>query len=108
MSLISVRQKVQRKNNIKRYKMLSHRIRTNNEKIFVDSTNINIIKYKKTNRRTVQSAETVENNNCISTYPKECPVYDTKQSDGKALLMLELLRMRNALSSQLLPSPLCL
>ena len=42
-----------------------------------------------------QSAGVVEYTNCIAVErldptPNECPGYDTKQSDGEALLMLEL------------------
>ena len=43
----------------------------------------------------IQSAGAVEYTNCISSEgvrppPNECPVYDTKQSDGEVLVILEL------------------
>ena len=42
----------------------------------------------------VQSAGAVEYTDCISgeraRFHNECPVYDTKQSDGEASIMLEL------------------
>ena len=37
----------------------------------------------------------------------ECPVYDTKQSDGEAPLMLKLWRMWSTPLLPLLPGPLC-
>ena len=39
--------------------------------------------------------------------PNECPGYDTKQSDGEVLAMLELWGMRNTPSLPSLPGPLC-
>ena len=38
--------------------------------------------------------------------PKECPGYDTKQSDGEVPVMLELWGMRSTLSLPSLPGPL--
>ena len=38
----------------------------------------------------------------------ECPRYDVKQSDGKAPVILELLRMRSTSSLPSLQGPLCL
>ena len=38
----------------------------------------------------------------------ECPGYDTKQSDGKVTVMLELRGMRSTPSLPLLPGPLWL
>ena len=38
--------------------------------------------------------------------PNECPGYDTKQSDGEALIMLEIWGMQITPSLPLLPSPL--
>ena len=38
--------------------------------------------------------------------PNECPGYDTKQSDGEVLAMLELWGMRSTPSLPLLPGPL--
>ena len=50
-------------------------------------------------------AQSGEYNNCISAEgensPNECPVYDTKQSDGEAPVMLKLWGMQ---STPLLPS----
>ena len=40
--------------------------------------------------------------------PNECPVYDTKQSDDKAPVMLELWRMQNTPLLPSLPGPLWL
>ena len=39
--------------------------------------------------------------------PNECPWYDTKQSDGEVLAVLELWGMRSTPSLLLLPGPLC-
>ena len=39
--------------------------------------------------------------------PNECPGYNTKQSDGKASVMLELWGMRSNFSLPSLPGPLC-
>ena len=38
--------------------------------------------------------------------PNECPRYDTKQSDGEVLVMLELWGMRSTFSLPTLPGPL--
>ena len=38
--------------------------------------------------------------------PNECPGYDTKQSDGEALVMLEICGMRSTPSLLSLPGPL--
>ena len=46
--------------------------------------------------------QAVEYINCISVTPNTCSGYDTKQSDGEALVMLDLLGMRN---TSLLSSP---
>ena len=40
------------------------------------------------------------------THPNECPAYNTKQSDGEVLVMLELCGMRSILLLPSLPSPL--
>ena len=57
-----------------------------------------------------QSAEAVENIDCFSVEgvrpTKECPGYDTKQSDGEASVMLKLSGMRSTPSLPLLPDPL--
>ena len=57
-----------------------------------------------------QSAGAVEYTDCFSTEGlkklDECPVYDTKQSDGEVPLMLELWGMRSTPSLPLLPGPL--
>ena len=53
-----------------------------------------------------QSAGTVEYTDCISAEgfnSKECPGYDTKQSDGEGLVVLELWRMQSTLSLSSLP-----
>ena len=39
------------------------------------------------------------------TPPNQCPTYNTKQSDGEVLVMLELWGMRNTLSLPLLLGP---
>ena len=39
-------------------------------------------------------------------FPNKCPVYDTKQSDGEAPVMLELWEIRSTSSLLLLPCPL--
>ncbi len=51
----------------------------------------------------VKPAGAVEYTACISA--KECPVYDIKQSDGEAPVMLELWRMRSAPLLLLFPGP---
>ena len=38
--------------------------------------------------------------------PNECPVYDTKQSDGEVLVMLGIWGIRSTSSLPLLPAPL--
>ena len=38
--------------------------------------------------------------------PNECPVYDSKQSDGEVLVMLELCGMPSTPTLPLLPGPL--
>ena len=48
----------------------------------------------------VQSAGALEYTDCVTA---ECPAYDTKQSDGEALGMLELWGMRSTPSLPLLP-----
>ena len=57
-----------------------------------------------------QSAGAVEYTDCTSAEesdpPKECPRYDTKQSDGEVLVMLELWAMQNTPSLPSLPGPL--
>ena len=58
-----------------------------------------------------KSAWTVEYTDCISAEgvrlpPNECPVYDAKQSDGEASVMLKLWGMQSAPSLLLLPGPL--
>ena len=57
-----------------------------------------------------QSAWAVEYTNCISAEEldslSECSGYDTKQSGGEALVMLELLGMLSTPSLPLLPGPL--
>ena len=57
-----------------------------------------------------QSAGAAEYTNCISVewlyFPKKFPGYDTKQSGGEALVMLELWGMQSTLLIQLLPDPL--
>ena len=57
-----------------------------------------------------QSAGTVEYSDCTSAegqdLPNECPGYDTKQSDGEVLVMLELWGMWSAPSLPSLPGPL--
>ena len=42
----------------------------------------------------------------MSDFLNECPGYDTKQSDGKALVMMELLGRRSTPSLPSLPGPL--
>ena len=49
-----------------------------------------------------QLAGAVEYTDCTS----ECPGYDTKQSDGEVLVMLELWGMRSTPSLPLFPGPL--
>ena len=56
-----------------------------------------------------QSVGTVEYIDCISFEgypPHECPRYDTKQSDGDSLIMLQLWGMQSTSSLPLLPVPL--
>ena len=57
-----------------------------------------------------QSAGAVEYTDCISTVgkdsSKECPRYDTKQSDGEVPVMLELWGIWSTPSLPLLPDPL--
>ena len=58
-----------------------------------------------------QSAGAEEYTNCTSAEgvrptPNECPRYDTKQSDGEVLVMLELWGMHSILSLPSLPGPL--
>ena len=56
-----------------------------------------------------QSAGAVEHANCISVvelFPQECLGYDTKQSDGKVPVMLELWGMWITPSSPSFPSSL--
>ena len=57
-----------------------------------------------------QSAGSVEYTDCFSAErwdcPNECPVYDTKQSDGFVPEMFELWGMRSTPSLPSLPSPL--
>ena len=53
----------------------------------------------------------VKHNDYISAdeedpFPSDCPVYDTKQSDGDATVMLEFWGMQSAPSSPSLPGPL--
>ena len=63
------------------------------------------------NRPLAQSAGAVEYTDCTSaegkTPPKECPGYDTKQSDGEVPTVLELWGMRSTPSLPSLPGPLC-
>ena len=44
--------------------------------------------------------------NVRSPYPNECPGYDTKQSDGEAVVKLEIWGMRSTLSLPSLSGPL--
>ena len=57
-----------------------------------------------------QSTGAVEYTNCISAerwdFPNECPVYDTKQSDGEASVMLKLWGMLSTLSLPSIPRSL--
>ena len=57
-----------------------------------------------------QSAGAVEYTDCFTAgvYPphNECPVYDTKQSDGEVSVMLELWGMRITPSLPSFPGPL--
>ena len=53
-----------------------------------------------------QSAGTVEYIYCTNCTPNECPVYDTKQSDGEVPVVLELWGMRSTPLLPLLPGPL--
>ena len=58
-----------------------------------------------------QSAGAVEYTDCFSAEgsdptPNECPVYDTKQSDGEVPAILELWGMWNTPSLPSLPGPL--
>ena len=59
-----------------------------------------------------QSSGAVEYTDCISAEgkdplpPNECPVYDTKQSDGEVPVMLGLCGMQSTPSLPLLPGPL--
>ena len=54
-----------------------------------------------------QLARAVEYTDCISAagwdYPNECPDYDTKQSDGEALVILKIWEMQSIPSLPLLP-----
>ena len=52
------------------------------------------------------SAGAAEYTDCI--FPNECPRYDTKQSDGKASVMLELWELQSSSSLPSLPGPLWL
>ena len=55
-----------------------------------------------------QSAGAVEYTDCTSAegYPhNKCPGYDTKQSDGEVLVMLELWGICSTLSLPILPGP---
>ena len=58
-----------------------------------------------------QSKGAVEYVDCTSVetkdIPNECPVYDTKQSDGGVLVMLELWKMQSTTSLRSLPVQLC-
>ena len=61
--------------------------------------------------KSAKSAGSVEYTDCIfydgiRPLPKEDPGYDTKQSDGKAPVMLELWGMQSTPSLPLLPGPL--
>ena len=53
-----------------------------------------------------QTAGVVEYTDYSKTPPNECPGYDTKQSDGKVPVMLELWGMQSTLSLPSLPGPL--
>ena len=54
-----------------------------------------------------QPVGAVEYSDCISAdSPNECPMYDSKQSDGKAPVMLELRGMRSTLLLLWLQGPL--
>ena len=57
----------------------------------------------------VQSAEAVQYPDCISAelydHANECPVYDTKQSDGETPVITEFGGMRSIYSLPLLPVP---
>ena len=59
-----------------------------------------------------QSAGAVEYTDCIPTEgynsPNECPVYDPKQTNGEASVMLELWGMQSTPSMPSLPGPLWL
>ena len=59
-----------------------------------------------------QSARAIEYTDCISAEGldpiNKCPGYDTKQTDGEALEMLELWRMQSTPSLPSLPGPLWL
>ena len=54
------------------------------------------------------SAGAAEYINCISVSPNECPIYDTKQPDGEAPVMLEFWGMWSTLLLLWLPGPLWL
>ena len=41
----------------------------------------------------------------VRPHPKECPAYDTKQSDGEVSVTLEFWGMRNSPSLPMLPGP---
>ena len=56
------------------------------------------------NNHIAQSDGDVEYTDCTSA--NKCPAYDTKQSDGKVPVMLELWGMRSTPSLPLLPGPL--
>ena len=57
------------------------------------------------NLNVAQSTGTAESTDCLTAEkknsPNDCPEYDTKKSDGEALVMIELWGM---LSASLLPS----
>ena len=63
------------------------------------------------NSSLAQSAGAAEYTNCIyvqgQDFPNECPVYDTKQSDGEAPVMLELWGIQCTPLLPSLPCPLC-
>ena len=63
------------------------------------------------NKCIAQSAGAVEYADCTSAEgldppPNECPVYDTRQSDGEVSSVLELWGMQSTPSLPLLPGPL--
>ena len=75
--------------------------------IYIYSTTLLMV--GETNKFVAQSAGAVEYTDCNFAEgkdpPHECPRYDTKQSDGEVVIMLELWGMRSTSLLPLLPGP---